>query len=747
MKKEVLKVAIRHQAVVITNDQIATNESKEMTETTSVLMANCARLGFTFSEQLLRKLNHTTPKFKLELFETLKEVSGVNKNWTPLIKQWNIPTGESVTDHVKTFFSNVLGKSTGTHLPCGHTIPPNTFPIERYNGCPFCGTPFQFEALATPDLPTKLKVLEFWSEADIKDRLESLLTSPTALDATQVENLTVLVAKFGLPAGVEVKMKETLMIVIDALVAVNKLEEAESLFKNANDVLRYLWFKHTGFLQIVEPKTIIKRATRNANNMHFVLNKPQKTNVQVTKNLKLKFNRAECKMYATWLTNFDLDARKQCEMMHAKRGIWVRVIRALRLTEYAKRKGFENLAELLDVFYNEKYTVWQGRVNHFRLKSDADNTFKLLKQRPGLFARSLFSNMLWFGPSVTLEHFKEVMNEVPSRLIFSLNMAADIYFNKRESRTVKPLGGVSKRIPVNKMLELYSDKDLTAMKKMVQDLSIELIKMKFKTQKNENKTIFIDANLRNIPISIGDRSETVQDLPSAAMGTRFPVVGNKVRLFLQWGEGLVAQHLDMDLSCNVAYSDRQETCSYSRLVIPGCKHSGDIQSIPHKVGTAEYIDLDLDELAIMGAESVTFTCNAYSNGSLTPNLVVGWMNSQFPMRITPNGVAYDPTAVQHQVRIKQSLTKGMVFGVLDVKKREIVWLEMAFNGQVSQNMDMKTTLSLLQKVENKLKIADVLQMKAEIQGLRIVTDKEFADEVYDTQWALNTAEVNSFFLD
>lgn len=747
MKNELLKVSIRHQAVVITNDKLADNQSKEMTETTSVLLANCTKLGFSFSEELLHKLNQTTPKFKLDLFETLKEVSGVNKNWTPLVKQWNVPTGESVKDHVMTFFANVFKTNKGTNLPCGHIIPTNTFPLERYNGCPFCGTPFEFKKLEVKSTPSKLKVLDFWTEDKLVNILKSLLESPTALDATQVENLKILIDAFGLLNEVEVKMKETLMLVIDTLVAFGKLNEAGSLFNNANDVLRYLWFKHTGFLQIVEPKTIIKRAVKNAQNLHVTLDKRNKTEAKIVFDLKLKFSRAQCKMYATWLNSFDFDAAKQCELMHAKRGIWVRVIRALRLAEYAKRKGFENLAELLDVFYNEKYTVWQGRVNHFRLKSDEENTFKLLKQRPGLFARSLFSNMLWFGPYVTLEHFRTVMAEVPSRLIYSLANSAEIYFDKNASRTVKPLGGISKRVPVNKMVQMYSDKDLSAMQTMIKDLSLELIKMKFKAQKNENKTIYIDESLKNIPISIGDRSETVQDLPSAAMGTRFPVVGNKVRLFLQWGEGLVAQHLDMDLSCNVAYENKQEICSYSSLVITGCKHSGDIQKIPYKVGTAEYIDLDLDELAIMGAETVTFTCNAYTNGALTPNLVVGWMNSKFPMHISAKGVAYDASAVQHQVRIKQTLSKGMVFGVLDVKKREIIWLEMAFNGQVTQNMDMKTTLGLLDKMKNKLKIADVLKLKAEIQGLRIVTNTEFADEVYDVKWAMNVAEVNALILE
>jgi hypothetical protein len=70
------------------------------------------------------------------------------------------------------------------------------------------------------------------------------------------------------------------------------------------------------------------------------------------------------------------------------------------------------------------------------------------------------------------------------------------------------------------------------------------------------------------------------------------------------------------------------------LVTTVCKHSGDIRSIPNKIVTAEYININIDELARAKAKFVTFTCNAYSNGSITPNIVVGWMNSKHPMKIS-----------------------------------------------------------------------------------------------------------------
>ena len=149
-----------------------------------------------------------------------------------------------------------------------------------------------------------------------------------------------------------------------------------------------------------------------------------------------------------------------------------------------------------------------------------------------------------------------------------------------------------------------------------------------------------------------------------------------------------------------------------------------------------------------GAKYVTFTCNAYSNGAITPNLVVGWMDSKYPMKISKkSGVAYDPSCVQHQVRIVNSLSKGLVFGVLDIVAREIVWLEMSFGGQVVQNLNVKGVEALLRKLDSKLNIGSLLSIKAKAQGIKIVKDKEVAEECYDMQWARNTAGVTKLLVD
>ncbi len=747
MKKELLKVSIRNQAIYIPREDIH-SDFNPPNQAVFVLVANARKLGFTFSEPLLQALNGLSPVSLLEVLDLLKEVTGVKKNWTPLVKAWNIPTGERVRDHIATLFANLVGTPKGTVLPCRHSIPKNTFPLERYNGCPFCGRPFEFGALENYGQGSKLKVLELWTSKDIEEYYKKLLASKTALDATQMDSLKKLLNSFGLPESATIRIKETLMLVVDILIDKNQAKMASKLFNNPNDILRYLWYKHTGFLQIIEPKNIINRASKNNSHFNPRLDKRASTLLKAKAGLKLKYSRKECFRVATWLNALHLDVEKACEIMHPKRSMWVRFIRALRLAEYSKRKGFEKLSNLLDVFYNETYTVWQGRINYYRLRNDSAKTFSILKKRPGLFARSLFSNMLWFGAEETLHHFEEIQDKTPARLLLSLNMYAKYYFDKNASRLVKPLGGTNKRIPANQLLQLYDEKDLKGMQAQIEALCIVHMKHRFSKISNDNKTMFIADNLFRMPLAIGDRSETVQDMSSTLMGTRFPIEGNTIRLFMQWGEGLRAQQLDMDLSCMVAYDQTTDFCSYARLNIFGCKHSGDIRRIPNKVGTAEYIDININTLRKGGAKYVSFTCNAYTSGSITPGLVVGWMDSKYPMKISQKtGVAYDPSCVQQQIKVTQGLTKGLVFGVLDIENQEIIWLEMSFGGQIVQNLNTKNVETLLAKLDAKLSIGKLLELKAEAQELELVSNEELADEIYNSQWAMNAAAVSELLVD
>ena len=307
------------------------------------------------------------------------------------------------------------------------------------------------------------------------------------------------------------------MLVIKLLIEQDKAAEATKLLKSPTDILRYLWYEKTGYVQIIEPKTLVAHASRLYQHMWGPLDKSADAAQDMKQKLMLKYNRKACRRVAMWLNAIPMTAQQAAEHMNPKRGMWVRIIHALRLGEYSRKKGFEHLAEILDVFYKQAYSTWQGRVDKARADNEADKTLALLKQRPGLFARCLFATMLRFGCDKTLAAFNEIVDELPTRLLLSLGNAAEMYFDPKQVRLARPITGVTHQIEPNKLLALYSDDDRKAMVEAVNHLYEASMTRHFAAQKSEAKTIYIDPSLYNIPVSVGDRSTTIQDTSCALM--------------------------------------------------------------------------------------------------------------------------------------------------------------------------------------------------------------------------------------
>ena len=212
------KVALRYQAVFLPVEKA---EIPSVYEPTVPLMAFVQRLkenGYSLSEDLLHALSTVPAQTLADITNLINEVMGVKLNWAPLVKGWDTPTGESRMDHVITFLVNLFGGEEtgfkGTKLPCGHFIPEGTFPLERYNGCPYCGTPFRTANFVYHGQGSKLKELRLITLRDMEQVFRNLLTSPTPLDATQLDSLKLLLEEFEVPEDVEIGMKETVMVVV-----------------------------------------------------------------------------------------------------------------------------------------------------------------------------------------------------------------------------------------------------------------------------------------------------------------------------------------------------------------------------------------------------------------------------------------------------------------------------------------------------------------------------------------------------
>ena len=316
-KQNLTKVALRYRAVFldITRERIDSHS-----KATAPVLAFVARLkgnGYCVSEELFHALNIVSPERLAEIVQCIDDVLGTKLNWASLVKGWNVPTGESSVDHLVTLFANILGGEKvgfkGTTLPCGHLIPDGTFPIERYNGCPFCGTPFETSDFVYKGQASKLKELRLFTVDDIRKVFNSLLLSATPLDGTQKDSLRILLREFDLPSTVKIAMKETAMLVVQLLVEQDKASKAQKFFKTPTDVLRYLWFEKTGYVQIIEPKTLVAHAQKLYRHMWGPLDRSSDAAMEMKKKLRLKYDRKACLRVALWLNNITMTAEQAAE--------------------------------------------------------------------------------------------------------------------------------------------------------------------------------------------------------------------------------------------------------------------------------------------------------------------------------------------------------------------------------------------------------------------------------------------------
>ena len=220
--KNLAKVALRYRAIFLDVDR---NNIDLQSVASAPVVAFVARLkenGYCVSEELLHALNTVSADQLAEITLCINSVMGTDLNWAPLVKGWNVPTGESVIDHIITLVANIFGEKAGVKgatLPCGHLIPNGTFPLERYNGCPFCGKQFQTTDFVYKGQGSKLKELRLFTLDDLLNVFRLLLSSPTPLDGTQRDNLGMLLHEFPLPENADIAMKETAMLVVKLLVA------------------------------------------------------------------------------------------------------------------------------------------------------------------------------------------------------------------------------------------------------------------------------------------------------------------------------------------------------------------------------------------------------------------------------------------------------------------------------------------------------------------------------------------------
>ncbi len=737
MNTALQRVALRSQALYFPHPAPG---DAALAPHTAAAVAQLAAFGFTLTEEALRRFNALSPEDQDETLRLVTEIFRADANWTPLVRDWLRPTGQTQEDMLYAYFCNIIdraepGSIPGTRLSCGCLIPDGLFDLSRYTGCPLCGRPMEVHTGVNFGAECKLRPLGVFTDEMAQKLMLGLLELNTPLDASQASTLRLLLEVYPVPEGAEVKMKETMVLALDALFAAGRPEQAAKLMRAPADMLRFLWSQKTGLTRIIRPRTLLSMSQRNLRHICPLYD----THLNIADKrepLRLYYPRGYGRMMAAVLAAMEMPVEAMCANMHPHRQMWVHMIRALRLNEHARRRGMERLAELLDRFYRGDYPVPQGVVNAAVSDADFSRASDLLKKRPGAFARQLFNLMLGAQVAngnydVVLSAFKEAAKDLTPRLLFSLSNNAEAYFSNPDSaKSVMVATGLHHTIEPNPKLRQVDETARRGMTRDVEAVALDALCRQYaRLPHTKLKKIYIAPELREIPLPVGDRSTLVSQLGAVLPGMRLPVEGDKVRLFLHWGLGMPAQYLDLDLTALIAYPDRGVECAFHNLSPTGAQHSGDIREIPDEVGTAEYIELDLPALEADGATYVAFTAQCYTTGSIPEGTMFGWMSAASPMTVNEKtGVAYDPATVQQLITMPANPGwRSICFGLLDVKARQVVVLDVPGMEQVGSELTTQYALDVLEKLRQKLTIGQALELYAGAQGLEMVSEP--ADDV------------------
>ena len=93
---------MRYRAVFLDINRENINMKSEASVPVMAFVTRLKENGFCVSEELLHALNAAPADRLAEITECINDVLGVKLNWAPLVKGWNVPTGESLADGLPT---------------------------------------------------------------------------------------------------------------------------------------------------------------------------------------------------------------------------------------------------------------------------------------------------------------------------------------------------------------------------------------------------------------------------------------------------------------------------------------------------------------------------------------------------------------------------------------------------------------------------------------------------------------------
>ena len=644
---------------------------------------NLEAYGYTLSQEIISYYASLPEHFFVELYKEIMPIikfhTGADRVTEPMYP--NFPKQVMEADESELYLNAIIHYAT-----CGELVP-SYEKEERF--------PFEISA-------DKLTVINLGSGEDFETIFTNLLSSKASLSEADksdinwfIQNLTPETIERLMPK--EITMKETLSYVTDLLWDTELKSALIPYYKTATDVLRLATALSDGDVSLSEHS------------------------------FYKSFRRSERRILLTMLERCN---NIEEDMMRHKMK-WIRLGEVLHPGEYKK---FKKVNEAFYKLRNEvKIETFNSNIEKAFEDKDIDRVIKLLKNRPGEFARRLDRALRLAetkdDSNKVVRAFSDIADKIPTPLLLQLQE----YFTRRgenriEQRVFFPKGSTAKAYGIeNNLKEL----DSTTCKRIVDICQLRL--MNEYSKKDYLGKVYIDKELKNYIAPMSQRTAS-KSLKSVARGSKMPIdkEANILRHFVYWKNNdyrvdvdlsVVAYNEDFDMLTNVYYCHLKDN-QY------GLVHSGDFVS-SYGEGATEYIDIDINKAKLRRVRYLAVVINSFTNDFFSDmeDCFMGFMyrdNAQ-------SGEVFDARTVVNKTDITAESTQ-VVSTIIDLEEMAIYWADLPLTSSTGLNNINSNQSGIGYTLKSILNICkpnlyDLIEMNALARG-ELVFSREEADVVF-----------------
>lgn len=644
------------------------------------IQKNVEGLGYTFSADALNAIRRMdiiqVGDFNRDVLIALKQLVGANGKYKPMYP--NFPKQIAKASEVELYINahlHYFGDWLGVRI-----LP-------------------EYDEKARGPLADKLnfKVISLGDSNDFQDIFTLSIQSKTSLSESDKDDIKWFVQNYtndiSVLLPVEIPNKENLASLTAYLLEYTQLgsEVMKRHFKTATDVLRLIIAMSDG-------------------------------DVSLADNTKIRsLKRAERRIVLELLEN----CKSITEDMLRYKEQWKRVGERLHPSEY--RTKLPKSADAFEVLRdNVPFETFNGKLEKHIQQHEVSESLTLLKARPGEMARKL-DVLLRTGndPKEVLDVFAEVTHSVSSNVLWQLSAHFKERNNQRAIRVFFPKGNAGKARAIKNELPKLNEEVRQRVMAICKDALIN----KYKNLSPLGK-VYVGRELKNFTVPFALRSAS-KALKTIGRGSRLALpVGNTLRFFIWWKDGTHRTDIDLSALALDEHSLFKMQIAYYNLKELGGYHSGDLTSAPN--GASEFIDIEIDKFLEAGVRYVVMSVNSYTEQPFydLPECFAGFMIRQHPQ----SGEIYEPKTVENKVDLTAN-TKACIPFIIDLKKRVVIWTDLAIRNNPSHSNNVFNNMSTLTVMNESMislvkpSLYDLFTLHAEARG-ELVKDIGEADTVY-----------------